>query len=142
MPAFDVARRWTGRVMLDRAGAKIGTIVDIYYDAEADEPGWALLNTADIGASMRLVPIGQAVEDGNEIRVPYHRAFVEAAPGMGAGGRLWPQEQEALYAYYGLEYSSASLADLDEDDEDDDEAPLDDEEDAAVARGGRWPDPR
>jgi hypothetical protein len=39
MPAFDVARRWTGRVMLDRAGAKIGTIVDIYYDAEADEPG-------------------------------------------------------------------------------------------------------
>ena len=141
MPAFGVARRWTGRVMLDRAGAKIGTIVDIYYDAEADEPGWALLNTADIGASMRLVPIGQAVEDGNEIRVPYHRAFVEAAPGMGTGGRLWPQEQEALYAYYGLEYTSASLADLDEDDEDDEE-PLEDEEDAAVARGGRWPDPR
>jgi hypothetical protein len=60
---------------------------------------------------------------------------------MGAGGRLWPQEQEALYAYYGLEYTSASLADLDEDDEDDEE-PLEDEEDAAVARGGRWPDPR
>ena len=37
MPAFDVARRWKGRVMLDRAGAKLGTIVDIYYDAEADE---------------------------------------------------------------------------------------------------------
>jgi hypothetical protein len=49
MPAFDVARRWKGRVMLDRAGAKLGTIVDIYYDAEADEPGWALLNTADTG---------------------------------------------------------------------------------------------
>jgi hypothetical protein len=117
MPAFDVARRWTGRVMLDRAGAKIG-------------------------ASMRLVPIGQAVEDGNEIRVPYSRAFVEAAPGMGAGGRLWPQEQEALYGYYGLPYTSASLADLDEDDEDDDEEPLEVEEDDAVARGGRWPDPR
>jgi hypothetical protein len=80
MPAFDVARRWKGRVMLDRAGAKLGTIVDIYYDAEVDEPGWALLNTADIGASMRLVPVGQAVEDGNEIRVPYHRAYGEAAP--------------------------------------------------------------
>jgi hypothetical protein len=137
MPAFDVARRWKGRVMLDRAGAKLGTIVDIYYDAEVDEPGWALLNTADIGASMRLVPVGQAVEDGNEIRVPYHRAFVEAAPGMEAGGRLWLEEQEALYAYYGLEYTGASLADRDEDDEDDDEEPL--EEDAAVARGGLWP---
>jgi hypothetical protein len=114
MPAFDVARRWTGRVMLDRAGAKIG-------------------------ASMRLVPIGQAVEGGNEIRVPYHRAFVEAAPGMGAGGRLWPQEQEAFYGYYGLPDTSASLVDLDEDD---DEQPLEVEKDAAVARGGRWPDPR
>jgi hypothetical protein len=60
---------------------------------------------------------------------------------MGAGGRLWPQEQEALYAYYGLEYTSASLVDLDEDDEDDDEEPLE-EPDAFVARGGRWPDLR
>jgi hypothetical protein len=86
---------------------------------------------------MRLVPVGQAVEDGNEVRVPYHRAFVEAAPGMEAGGRLWPEEQEALYAYYGLEYTAASLADRDEDDEEDEE-PLE-EDDAAVARGGRWP---
>ena len=122
MPAFDVARRWTGRVMLDRAGAKLGTIVDIYYDAEADEPGWALLNTADIGASMRLVPAAEAVEDGNELRVPYDRAVVEGAPGMDADGRLWPQEEAELYAYYGLPYTGASLVDLDEEDEDEDAA--------------------
>jgi len=38
MPAFDVARRWKGRVVLDRGRTKIGTIVDVYYDAEIDEP--------------------------------------------------------------------------------------------------------
>jgi hypothetical protein len=40
------------------------------------------------------------------------------APGMEPGGRLWPQEEADLYAYYGLRYSGASLIDLDEEEED------------------------
>ena len=51
--------------------------------------------------------------------MPYDRAFVEGAPGMEPGGRLWPQEEAELYAYYGLDYSGASLVDLDEEDEED-----------------------
>jgi len=76
-----------------------------------------LLGTADSGT--RLVPVAEAVEHGNELRVPYDRAFVEAAPGMDPAGRLWPQEEAELYAYYGLDYTGASLVDLDEEDEDD-----------------------
>ncbi|HZB60527.1 MAG TPA: hypothetical protein VFA73_15185, partial [Actinomycetota bacterium] len=49
------------------------------------------------------------------------RAFVEGAPGMEPGGRLWPQEEAELYAYYGLAYTGASLVDLDEEDEEDEE---------------------
>ena len=37
---------------------------------------------------------------------------------MDPGGRLWPQEEAELYAYYGLPYSGASLIDLDEEEED------------------------
>jgi hypothetical protein len=124
MPAFDVARRWKGRVVLDRAGDKLGSVVDVFYDAENDEPGWVLLGAAGAGDRTRLVPVADAVEHGNELRVPYDRAFVEAAPGMEPGGRLWPQEEAELYAYYGLPYTGASLADLDEEDEDDAVAPL------------------
>jgi hypothetical protein len=86
MPAFDVARRWKGRVVLDRTGVKLGTVLDVFYDAENDEPGWVLLGAA--GAGTRLVPVARAVEYGNELRVPYDRAFVEGAPGMDPGGRL------------------------------------------------------
>jgi hypothetical protein len=118
MPAFDVARRWKGRVVLDRTGDKLGSVIDVFYDAEDDEPGWALLGMPDVGAGTRLVPIAEAVEDGNELRVPYDRAFVERAPGMEPGGRLWPQEEAELYTYYGLAYTGASLVDLDEADED------------------------
>jgi len=119
MPAFDVARRWKGRVVLDRSGDKLGSVLDVFYDAENDEPGWVLLGVADVGDSTRLVPVADAVEHGNELRVAYDRAFVEAAPGMDPAGRLWPQEEAELYAYYGLPYTGASLVDLDEEDEDD-----------------------
>ena len=120
MPAFDVARRWKGRVVLDRTGDKLGSVLDVFYDAENDEPGWVLLGTAGSDSGTHLVPVAEAVEHGNELRVPYDRAFVEAAPGMDPAGRLWPQEEAELYAYYGLDYTGASLVDLDEEDEDDD----------------------
>jgi hypothetical protein len=115
MPAFDVARRWKGRAVLDRTGGKLGSVLDVFYDAEHDEPGGVLLEEAAGGT--RLVPVADAVEHGNELLVPYDRAFVEGAPGMEPGGRLWPQEEAELYAYYGLPYTGASLVDLDEEDE-------------------------
>jgi hypothetical protein len=116
MPAFDVARRWKGRVVLDRDGGKLGSVLDVFYDAENDEPGWVLL-AADGDAGTRLVPVAEAVEHGNELRVPYDRAVVLGAPGLETGGRLWPQEEADLYAYWGLPYTGASLVDLEEEDE-------------------------
>jgi hypothetical protein len=128
MPAFDVARRWKGRVVLDRAGDKLGSVLDVFYDAEHDEPGWVLLSMAAAGAGTRLVPVAEAVEHGNELRVPYDRAFVEGAPGMDPDGRLWPQEEAELYAYWGLPYSGPALGDLE-----------DEEDAAAVARLRSFP---
>jgi hypothetical protein len=55
MPAFDVARRWKGRVVLDRTGDKLGPVLDVFYDAENDEPGWVLLGEVGAGAGTRLV---------------------------------------------------------------------------------------
>jgi hypothetical protein len=101
--------------VLDRAGDKLGAVLDVFYDAENDEPGWVLIGTAAAGA--RLVPVSEAIEDGNELRVPYDRAVVEGAPDMEPDGRLWPQEEAELYAYYRLPYTGASLVDLDEEDE-------------------------
>ena len=54
MPAFDVARRWKGRVVLDRTGDKLGSVLDVFSDAENDEPGWVLLGSAGAGAGTRL----------------------------------------------------------------------------------------
>ena len=45
MPAFDVVQRWKGRVAVARDGVSLGPIVEVFYDAESDQPGWALLVT-------------------------------------------------------------------------------------------------
>ena len=135
MLSFDEARRWKGRVMLDRDDNKVGTISEIYLDEERDQPGWALVSTGLPGAQLTLVPLVDAIEDANEIRVPYDRTIIQSAPSMEEGGRLTPQEEAELYQHYGLEYSAirwdegviiggmgieeADLLDFDDDEEDD-----------------------
>ncbi len=114
MPAFDVVRTWKRRVVVDCDGHRIGTVIDVYYDAETDQPGWALLDLSDAGGDTSFVPVADAREEAGGIRVPYDRARVLRAPGMPPSGRLWPQDEAALYRYYDLAYTGASLVDLDE----------------------------
>ncbi len=114
MPAFDVVRRWKGRVALDRDGHRIGSVMDVYYDAETDEPGWALLDLEQADGETSLVPVAAAHELSVGIQLPFELATVRRAPGMPAAGRLWPQDEAALYRYYGLRYTGASLVDLEE----------------------------
>ncbi len=108
MPGFDVVRRWKGRAVVDRDGGEVGTIVELYYDEETDQPGWALVETAAAGGRPRLVPVVEAAERDGLVEVPLGRASILGAPTMEPGGRLWPQEVAELYAYYGLGYSGAA----------------------------------
>ena len=108
MLTYDKVRGWRGRVVLDREGNKAGTISEVYLDEEVDEPGWALVSGlpgAGAGTGAVLVPIHRAVEDGNEIRVPYDLATILGAPGMPEEGYLTPPQEAELYAYYDLPYS-------------------------------------
>jgi len=111
MPAFDVVQRWKGRVAVARDGVSLSAIAEIFYDAESDQPGWALLAT---GAGRRLVPVMHAVEDGAVVHVPVPAALVETAPGMDHGARRWPQEEVALYAHYRLAWSGGQPSEDDE----------------------------
>jgi hypothetical protein len=112
--AFDVVRTWKGRSVLDRDGQRIGSVIEVYYDAETDQPGWALVDLDQPGGQSSLVPVGAAEELDAGIRVPYEREIVQRAPGMPAAGKLRPQDEAALYRHYALEYTGASLIDLDE----------------------------
>jgi sporulation protein YlmC with PRC-barrel domain len=114
MPAFEVVRRWKGRIVLDRDGQYIGSVEEIYYDAETDQPGWALLDLGRADGKTSLVPLANASEWRERIHVPYDRTTVLRAPGMPPTRRLWPQDEAAVYRYYDLDYTWASIVDREE----------------------------
>jgi uncharacterized protein (TIGR02271 family) len=96
-----------GQDLYDANGDQIGTIEEIYLDAQTDEPEWALVNTGMFGTKSSFVPLRDAGEEGGAVRVPYDKAQVKDAPKMDPDGRLSQQEEAELYRHYGLEYSES-----------------------------------
>jgi uncharacterized protein (TIGR02271 family) len=96
-----------GGDLLDRDGDKIGSIEEIYLDAETNEPEWALVSTGMFGTKSTFVPIRDASLEGDALRVPYDKSQVKDAPKMDPDGQLSQREEAELYRHYGLEYSEA-----------------------------------
>jgi uncharacterized protein (TIGR02271 family) len=102
------ALHWRGRELVDRDGDKIGTIDEIYLDAETREPEWAVVTTGLFGGKQSFVPLGDANPAGEGIRVPFEKATVKDAPKIDPDGQLSQDEERRLYAHYGREYSEYS----------------------------------
>jgi uncharacterized protein (TIGR02271 family) len=96
-----------GQDLYDRSGDKIGTIEEIYLDAQSGQPEWALVNTGLFGTKSTFVPLQEASEDDGTLRVPYEKAQVKDAPQMDADGELSQEDESALYSHYGLEYGES-----------------------------------
>jgi len=91
----------TGDV-LDPSGDKVGRIGQIYLDDETGEPTWVTAKTGLFGTSESFVPLRGASAQGEDIRVGYDTATVKDAPRVDADQTLSPEEEDKLYAYYGL----------------------------------------
>ena len=103
----DALLQKRGQDIYDREGDKIGTIEEIYLDADTGQPEWALVNTGLFGTKSTFVPLQEADEDGETLRVPYEKSHVKDAPAIDADGELSHQEEAALYSHYGLDYGDS-----------------------------------
>jgi uncharacterized protein (TIGR02271 family) len=103
----DALLQKRGQDLYDRNGDKIGTIEEIYLDAQTGEPEWALVNTGMFGTKSSFVPLQEADDDGDTLRVPYEKAQVKDAPSMDPDGELSQEDESELYAHYGLDYSES-----------------------------------
>ena len=110
-PSVEEVRAWSGRVMIDRDGNRLGEITDIYLDRETDRPEWAVVRTGLFGLRSSFVPLAEAIEVGNDIQVPHPRTLVKDAPNIEADGQLSEAEEAELYRHYGLEYDTVMGAD-------------------------------
>jgi hypothetical protein len=95
-----------GDDLYDRDGDKIGSIEEIYLDAETNEPEWALVNTGLFGTKRTFVPITDATERDGDLAVPFEKSAVKDAPGIEANGQLSQREEAELFRHYGMDTGS------------------------------------
>lgn len=108
-PDIDTVLRWQGRTVIDRSGEKIGKFEEILLDAESDTPAWGAVGSGLLGQRQSLLPLGEIEAAGeDELRVPFDKEHVLAAPQVEPDVALSRDEEEALYRHYGVDYSSGS----------------------------------
>ena len=112
-PSIETARGWRDRTMVDREGAPLGRIAHIYLDRVTEEPEWALVATGKGGREV-FVPLVDAAEQEDQVRVPVERALVHDAPAIRPGRQLSEEDTARLHGYYGgapeLRWGSARRA--------------------------------
>jgi uncharacterized protein (TIGR02271 family) len=103
----DRILQFRGRELRDRDGDKIGSIEEIYLDADSGEPEWALVNTGLFGTKRTFVPLRDADQAEGALRVRVDKRTVKDAPKVDPDGQLSQREEAELYRHYGREYSEA-----------------------------------
>lgn len=80
---------------------KIGTVGQVYVDSDTQQPSWVTIRTGLFGSSQSFAPLTDASWDNESLRVPFDKEFVKDAPRIEDDGALSPEDEDALYRYYG-----------------------------------------
>jgi hypothetical protein len=108
MPDVDTIGSWRGHELIDRDGEKIGKIAEIYLDRKTDQPAWVTVKTGLFGKRETLVPINDASNEGEIVRVPFEKEHVKGAPHVDPEAELSAEEERDLYEHYGIDHSSGA----------------------------------
>jgi uncharacterized protein (TIGR02271 family) len=83
-------------------GGKIGAIGQVYLDDQTGDPSWVTAKTGFFGTGQSFVTLDGATLQGRNIQVAFDEDKVKGAPRVDDDGALSPQEEDELYAYYGV----------------------------------------
>jgi hypothetical protein len=100
---LDEALGWRGQTLHDEDGQRIGTIEEVYLDADTHQPEWALVHTGRLGTGRSFVPLRGARAGEHGPVVPFSKSAVRDAPGVDPDGQVSKREEAELYRHYGLE---------------------------------------
>ncbi|AEN08730.1 MULTISPECIES: PRC-barrel domain-containing protein [unclassified Streptomyces] len=100
-------RSLIGRKAFDRAGAKIGTVDEVYLDDATGAPEWAAVRTG-LFTRDAFVPLEPSAFVDGRLHVPFDRALIKDAPDFGVGRHLSPEQELQLYRHYGLDSATPS----------------------------------
>ena len=102
LPDRDRAGDWGGMTVVDRAGSTLGTCTQIWTDDATGLPEWATVRLGDL---VTVVPLVDAVEDGDRVRVTVSRDEALLAPPVADDHHLSQDDEARLYRHYGIQVS-------------------------------------
>jgi uncharacterized protein (TIGR02271 family) len=102
MLSLDQFKTLVGRKLRSRDGDDIGKIDQLYADSEGGTPTFVTVNTGLFGSNTTFVPVGDATMEGDDLTVPYTKDQVKDAPNVAPDGELSVEEEDRLYAHYGV----------------------------------------
>jgi sporulation protein YlmC with PRC-barrel domain len=92
-----------GATMIDKEGAKVGKVEDVFLDRQTGRPAWAAVKTGLFGHKHTLVPIADALLNPNaEVQVPFTKAQVKDALSIDPGEDLTPELERSMWEHYGM----------------------------------------
>ena len=100
------AYQWHGRTMVGSDGEKLGKISEIYEDPQTGKPEWATVSSGLFGTKSNFVPLAGASPEGEDVRAHVTKDEVKNAPGVEADGELSEQEEQRLFEYYDVPYTT------------------------------------
>lgn len=86
----------------------MGKVGQVYLDDRTGQPEWVSVNTGFFGTSESLVPLSTASAESGTVRLAYDKQMIKDAPRVDADDHLDPQEEERLWAHYGLDYAAGT----------------------------------
>lgn len=82
----EPSQDWRGRELVDSDGKKVGTVEELYYDADTKRREWASVRTGLLGTKLSFVPITQVAPHGDQLRVPLENDRLKDAPSIDPEG--------------------------------------------------------
>ena len=107
MSEIENIRDWQGKDVLDPGGHKIGTVEDVYFDIETDEPRFLCVLAGWFRHRVVLIPATGLTVSPDHLTVAVTKHVAEKAPAMEPGGELSAEVEERLFRYYALDYRPA-----------------------------------
>jgi uncharacterized protein (TIGR02271 family) len=102
MISRDSVNTLVGATAYSTNGDRLGRIGQIYLDNDTGQPEWVTVRTGLFGSNESFVPLERAELTDDGVRVPYDKDRVKEAPSIQTDRELSEQDEDELYAYYGL----------------------------------------
>ena len=106
LPTIDQARSWRGLTLVATDDEPVGRIEAIYVDKTTRRPEWALVHTGLFGSSRTFVPLADAAQLGDTVKVPHDTSVVREAPRLEQDAELSEEDEARLYTHYGIQYTT------------------------------------